>query len=96
LPYEFWLIFIRGCVVKNLVSAAVVAILILSSFSVAASAPETEALAVKITGVGGEQARIEEAAFGAVRIIDLGGTNILWVLGGGLVAVSLVARRVSS
>jgi hypothetical protein len=88
--------FIRGCVVKNLVSAAVVAILILGSFSAAASVPEVDALAVKITGVGVERTNIEEAAFGAVRIIDLGGTNILWVLGGGLVAVSLVARRVSS
>ncbi|MCG6865948.1 MAG: hypothetical protein LJE58_11035 [Thiogranum sp.] len=43
-----------------------------------------------------EPARLEAPIFKAGGILNLRGANIFWVLGGGLVAVSLLARRISS
>lgn len=81
---------------KNLVSAAVLSLLLLGSVPVSASALNAKMSVAKTAVLASEPARIEAAMFKAGGILDLRGANIFWVLGGGLVAVSLLARRISS
>jgi hypothetical protein len=82
-----------GFVVKNLATAITAFILVLGSASSAASALKADAAAVKIAAVSSELSAVEKAAFQAGWITGLEDTNVFWVLGGGLVAAGLVARR---
>ncbi|MGD8671986.1 MAG: hypothetical protein PVF07_02220 [Thiogranum sp.] len=50
----------------------------------------------KTAVLAGEPVPLEAAIFKAGGILNRRGANIFWVLGGGLVAVSLLARRISS
>ena len=81
---------------KNLVSAAVLSLLLLGSVPVSASALNADMSVAKTAVFVGEPARLEAAIFKAGGILKLRDGNIFWVLGGGLVAVSLLARRISS
>lgn len=80
---------------KKLVSAAILSILVLGSTMAGATAVENSVGAVKTSALTGPLAEIKPAIFSAGDILELHGANIFWVLGGGLVAVSLLARRVS-
>lgn len=86
--------------VRNLISALIFSCLSVASANTQAAAAATVAAAdagiVKTATFAGELAVIDKAVFQPGQVIDLGGANIFWVLGGGLVALSLVARRISS
>jgi hypothetical protein len=82
--------------VKNLVSGAVLSLLLLGSVPVSASTLNADMSVAKTAVLVSEPARLEAAIFKAGGIFNLRGANIFWVLGGGLVAVSLLARRISS
>ncbi len=60
----------------------------------ATAAAETGAAHAKF-GIGG-LAAINSALVQIGQMINFGGANIFWVLGGGLVGLSLVARRTSA
>ena len=62
----------------------------------AATVAAADAGIVQTATFAGELAVIDKAMFQAGQMIDFGGANIFWVLGGGLIALSLVARRISS
>lgn len=81
---------------KNILSAAVLSLLLLGSAPISASALKADVSGPKTAVLAGEAARREAAIFQAGGILNLRGANIFWVLGGGLVAVSLLARRISS
>lgn len=85
----------KGYVVKNFVSTSILSILV-TGFSTAASAQEVVKAAANLPGIGSELIKLNEVTFQTGWIGDLGGTGVFWVLGGGLVAVSLVARRISA
>jgi hypothetical protein len=82
--------------VKNLVSGAVLSLLLLGSMPVSASTLNADMSVAKTAVLVSEPARPEAPIFKAGGILNLRGANIFWVLGGGLVAVSLLARRISS
>jgi hypothetical protein len=86
----------KGNAVKNIVSAAVLSLLLLGSATVSASALKADMSVAKTAVLAGEPVRLEAAIFRAGGILNRPGANIFWVLGGGLVAVSLLARRISS
>jgi hypothetical protein len=82
--------------VKKLVSAAIFSVLVMGPAVASAAAKEADQLgAVKTSALSGPLAEIKPAIFSAGKILDMQGVNIFWVLGGGLVAVSLLARRIS-
>ena len=83
----------KGNAVQNIVSAAVLSLLLLGSATVSASALNADMSVAKTAVLAGEPVRLEAEIFkaGGIR-----GANIFWVLGGGLVAVSVLARRISS
>lgn len=81
---------------KNLVSGAVLSLLLLGSMPVSASTLNADMSVAKTAVLVSEPARLEAPIFKAGGILNLRGANIFWVLGGGLVAVSLLARRISS
>lgn len=72
---------------KNLVSTVIVSMLYLGSVL----RPATAVAAVEVTASGSQAVAMEQV--GLHQVTELGGAHALWVLGGGLVAVSLVARR---
>lgn len=80
---------------KNFVAAAVFSVAALCAGTVQASGVGDSGsgapVALLDAGVSGVRATI----FAGREILDLRGASIFWVLGGGLVAVSLLARRVS-
>lgn len=79
-----------------------IAVLILSWLGFGVTAAQAATVAAADAGVvqatlTGELAVIDKAIFQAGgSMIDFRKTNIFWVLGGGLVALSLVARRISA
>lgn len=78
---------------KKFVSGAVLSVLMLSVASGHAAKLESKAVAgpqvTQHSGVAGIDSVIREAG----QVLDSGGTRIFAVLGAGLVAVSLLARR---
>ena len=82
---------------KNLVGGAVLCVLALGAGNGHASTVEAKAVAVQPVAVMPDSERVGMDAVirKAGQILDIGGTNIFAVLGGGLVAVSLLARRKS-
>jgi len=81
--------------VNNLVSAAIFSVLVLGPAVTGAATMDDHIGAPKTAALTSPLAEIKPAIFSAGDILDLHGANIFWVLGGGLVAVSLLARRVS-
>ena len=61
----------------------------------AASVVAADAAVVHSATFASELAVIDKTVFQAGQMVDFSGTSIFWVLGGGLVALSLVARRIS-
>lgn len=83
--------------VKHLVSAVIFSCLGLAAAGVqAATVAAADAGLVQTATFAGELGVLDKAIFQGGQMIDFGGANIFWVLGGGLVALSLVARRISS
>lgn len=82
---------------KSLISAVLVTCLTLgTAVANAASVAAADAGMVQTATFAGGLAGIDKAFLKAAQMVDLGGSsNVLWVLGGGLVALSLVARRKS-
>ena len=80
---------------NKLVSAAVFSVLVLGPAVTGAVTMEDHIGAAKTAALASPLAEIKPAIFSAGDILDLNGATIFWVLGGGLVAVSLLARRVS-
>lgn len=82
---------------KHLVSAVIFSCLGLAAAGVqAATVAAADAGLVQTATFAGELAVLDKAIFQGGQTLDFGGANIFWVLGGGLVALSLVARRISS
>jgi len=82
--------------VKNLISVSVSFFLGLGACAVhAATVAAADAGMVQTAKLAGEIANIDKDIFQVSQTFDFGGANIFWVLGGGLVALSLVARRIS-
>ncbi len=82
---------------KNLLGGAVLCVLALGVGSGHASNLESKAVAVQPVPATQESQLlgIDAVIRKAAQTLDIGGTNIFAVLGGGLVAVSLLARRKS-
>jgi len=81
---------------KNLVSVAVVFMLVLGSTPTAVAALEADAAVARTSALEVERMGLDQETFRTGWKADHEGTGILWVLGGGLVAVSVVARRMSA
>jgi hypothetical protein len=82
--------------VKNILSGMVLSILLLGAGSVSAATLESQAVAVRPATQYSQLIGIDSVTRKAGQALDIGGTHIFAVLGGGLIAVSLVARRRSS
>jgi hypothetical protein len=82
--------------VKNLVSAATLAVLALTVGSVHAASLEAKAAAAQPVTGHNNRVGINTVIRNPEQSVDIGGGNIFAVLGGGLVAVSLLARRRSA
>ena len=80
---------------KNLVSVAVVFMLVLGFTPSMAASLEDEAVVAATSVLEGEGVGLDQETFRTGWTADHQGTGILWVLGGGLLAVSVVARRMS-
>ncbi len=80
--------------VKKLVTVVVSSFLALTT-AAAAAAPANTGVPQTVEVTGGKFAGIDSAMLKIGQLIDFGGTHIFWVLGIGLIAFSLVARRVS-
>lgn len=79
---------------KRFISTVLATFLTLSAVSAnAAAVAAADAGMVQTATFAGELAAFDQAFLKAVHLTDIGSSNILWVLGGGLVALSLVARR---
>ena len=81
---------------KNLVSVVVVFMLVLVSTPSVASPLEDEAVVARPSALEGERMGLDQETFRTGWKADHEQTSILWVFGGGLVAVSVVARRMSA
>ena len=81
---------------KNLVSITVVFMLVLGSTPTAVAALEADAAVARTSALEVERMGLDQETFRTGWKADHEGTGILWVLGGGLVAVSVVARRMSA
>ncbi len=79
---------------KNLVTVAVTAFLTLIN-AAAVAAPANTGVLETVNLSGGKFSGLEAVIFEIGQLADFGGTTIFWVLGIGLIAFSLVARRVS-
>jgi hypothetical protein len=81
--------------VKNFVAAAVFSAVALCAGTVQASASTDSGSGASAAVLKAGASGVNAAIFTAGPMLELKGANIFWVLGGGLVAVSLLARRVS-
>jgi hypothetical protein len=83
--------------VKNLLGGALLCVLVLGAASGYAANLEAKSAAAQPAPVmqNSESAGMDEVIREAGQTLDIGGTHIFAVLGGGLVAVSLLARRKS-
>jgi hypothetical protein len=82
--------------VNKLVSAVVMSVLLLGAGSGHAATRESKAAAVESVTQPGKVVGVGSVLRKAGQTLDIGGTHIFAVLGGGLIAVSLLARRKSS
>ena len=80
---------------KNFMAVAVFSVAALCAGTVQAAGAGDSGSGAPVAVLNAGVSGLKTTIFTAGPMLDFGGANIFWVLGGGLVAVSLLARRVS-